>query len=182
MSMPTSENVFSYLDFKPDYRKGISHLDIFRDFALRYLQKTWDLDLLSYVEHGDNDLDFGDHADGLESSSSFLSFPSWIPRWDRGLPLVRGVAYWLNVTVPRIEINSNLTSDAPTIQRESIIQVTPSFSILFNTCPKQCRGQIRGTHRNIFKKWFHFGDKSRRSHPGTRGRIKTPPWIKFWPS
>lgn len=123
MSMPTSDNVFSHLDFKPDYRKGISHLDVYRDFALRYLQKTRDLDLLSYVEHGDDDLEFRDQANGSESPYSFLSFPSWIPRWDRGLPLVRGVAYWLNVTVPRIEINSSLTSDTPTIQRGSILQV-----------------------------------------------------------
>lgn len=123
MSMPTSDKVFACLNFKPDYRKDISHLDVYRDFALRYLQTTRDLDLLSYVEHEDNDLEFDDKADGLEPSSSFLSFPSWIPRWDRGLPLMRGVAYWLNVTVPRIEIDSSPTSDAPNIQRGSIIQV-----------------------------------------------------------
>lgn len=123
MSMPTSDKVFAYLNFKSDYRKDISHLDVYQDFALRYLQTTRDLDLLSYVEHEDNDLEFNDQADGLDSSSLFLSFPSWIPRWDRGLPLVRGVAYWLNVTVPRIEIDSNPTSDAPSIQRGSIIQV-----------------------------------------------------------
>lgn len=123
MSMPTSDKVFAYLNFKPDYRKDISHLDVYRDFALTYLQTTRDLDLLSYVEHEDNDLEFDDKADCLEPSSSFLSFPSWISRWDRGLPLVRGVAYWLNVTVPRIEIDSSPTSDAPNIHGGSIIQV-----------------------------------------------------------
>lgn len=122
MSMPTSDKVFADLGIKPDYRKDISHLDVYRDFAVRYLHKTQDLDLLSYVEHGDSDLDVGDEADGLEPSSSFLSFPSWIPRWDRGLPLIRGVSYWLNVTVPRIEIHSNLTSSTPTIHGRSIIQ------------------------------------------------------------
>lgn len=123
MSMPTSDKVFADLDIKPDYRKDTSHLDVYRDFAIRYLHKTQDLDLLSYVEHGDNDLEIGDEANRSESSSSFLSFPSWIPRWDRGLPLVRGIAYWLNVTVPRIEINSNRTPDTLTIQGGSIIQV-----------------------------------------------------------
>ncbi|KAG6364316.1 hypothetical protein INS49_005916 [Diaporthe citri] len=122
MSMPTSDKVFADLDIKPDYRKDISHLDVYRDFAVRYLHKTRDLDLLSYVEHGDSDLDNGDEADGLQLSSLFLSFPSWIPRWDRGLPLIRGVAYWLNVTVPKIEINSNFTSNTPTINGGSIIQ------------------------------------------------------------
>lgn len=123
MSMPTSDKVFADLDIKPDYRKDISHLDVYRDFAVRYLYSTRDLDLLSYVEHGDNDLEMGDEGGGLESSSSsYSSFPSWIPRWDRGLPLVRGVAYWLNVTVPKIEIDSNLTSDIPTIHGGSIVQ------------------------------------------------------------
>lgn len=122
MSMPTSDKVFADLDIKPDYRKDVSHLDAYRDFAVRYLCKTQDLDLLSYVEHGDSDLDIRDEADGLEPSPSSLSFPSWIPRWDRGLPLIRGVAYWLNVTVPKIEINDSLTSDTPTIHGGSIIQ------------------------------------------------------------
>lgn len=117
MSMPTLDKVFADLDLRPDYGKDVSHLDVYRDFAVRYLQKTQDLDILSYVEHEDSDLEFGDESDGSES------FPSWIPRWDRGLPLVRGVAYWLNVTVPKIEINSNMLCDAPTIHEGSVIQV-----------------------------------------------------------
>lgn len=123
MSMPTSDKVFADLELKPDYSKDMSHLDVYRDFAVRYLQKTQDLDILSYVEHGDSDLDFENEADGLQPSSSFLSFPSWVPRWDRGLPLMRGVAYWLNVTVPKIAINSNLASDGLVIHEGSILEV-----------------------------------------------------------
>lgn len=116
MSMPTSDKVFADLDIKPDYRKDISHLGVYRDFAVRYLHKTQDLDLLSYVEHGDSDLDIGDEADGVEPSSSFSSFPSWIPRWDRGLPLIR-------------RTHQLYTGDPSSKPR-------PLFLILFNTRPK----------------------------------------------
>lgn len=123
MSIPTSDKVFANLDLQPDYAKHVSHLDVYRDFAVRYLQKTHNLDLLSYVDHEDCDLEIEHEAATLEPSSSSSYFPSWIPRWDRGVPILRGVAYWLNATAPKVEINSNLMSDALTIHSASIIEV-----------------------------------------------------------
>jgi hypothetical protein len=51
---------------EPDYRT--SHLDIYRQFALRYIQAAGDTELLDYVSHNKASLSSG--------------IPSWVPRWD----------------------------------------------------------------------------------------------------
>lgn len=168
MSMPTSDKVFDDLNLKPDYGKDISHLDVYRDFAVRYLQKTQDLDILSYVEHEATDLEFGEEADRLECSS-LLPFPSWIPRWDRGLPLVRGVAYWLNVTVPKIEIHSDLVSDAPTVHDGSIIQanaiILDSIQYVSNTVSWSDTRDAPEYIREVVSLWREIAPESTR-YPG----------------
>lgn len=72
MRVPTSDEAMGALRLQPDYTESKSHLDVYREFAIKYLETTSNLDLLSCVEHDeDEDLDMS-------------SFPSWIPRWDRG--------------------------------------------------------------------------------------------------
>lgn len=71
MRVPTSDEAMGALRLQPDYRKSKSHLDVYREFAIKYLETTSNLDLLNFVEHDENE--------DLDRSS----FPSWIPRWDR---------------------------------------------------------------------------------------------------
>lgn len=69
MALPTSDGAMPTL--QPDYRQQTSCLDVYQDFAVRLLEQTSDLQLLSFVEHDDDTL-----------RDAQLS--SWIPRWDRG--------------------------------------------------------------------------------------------------
>lgn len=70
MNMPTSDEAMQALRLQPDYTESKSGLDVYREFAIKYLEATSDLDLLLHVEH--------DQDEDVELSS----FPSWIPRWD----------------------------------------------------------------------------------------------------
>lgn len=54
----------------PDYTQP--HLELYRDFATKYLENTSDLNLLGYVTH----------EEGGESPEDILG-SSWVPRWDR---------------------------------------------------------------------------------------------------
>lgn len=56
---------------QPDYAPTTSHLDVYRDFAIKYTEDKADLDLLNCVEHNQNTFDQE-------------SIPSWVPRWDIG--------------------------------------------------------------------------------------------------
>lgn len=66
---------------RPKYGKDVSHLDVYRDFAIKYLEQTSDLGILCFVEHEEQ-----------ENSPSFIAapdarvsaVPSWVPRWDCG--------------------------------------------------------------------------------------------------
>jgi hypothetical protein len=69
MALPTSDGFIATL--QPDYRRSKRYLEVYRDFAVKYVGETSDPDILSVVEH-DQDADLRG------------SFPSWIPRWDRG--------------------------------------------------------------------------------------------------
>lgn len=76
------DRIYAFLDLSllpeqnvgmvPDYEK--STLDVFRDFALRYMRTTNSLQLLSYVLHS------------AQTLQSFL--PTWVPHWDSGTPIV----------------------------------------------------------------------------------------------
>lgn len=160
MAIPTSDMVFAGLDIRPDYAKHVSHLDVYRDFAVKYLQKTQNLDLLSYVDHEEGDLETMWETDPLESSSSCFYFPSWIPRWDRGLTLLREVAYWLNATAPKVEINDSLIPDVLTIHDSSIIEVealifdsiqyvSERVSWLDDCTPPECIQEVLSLWRQI---------------------------------
>ncbi|KAG8156595.1 hypothetical protein KVR01_013546 [Diaporthe batatas] len=159
MSIPTSDKVFTGLDIRPDYSRDVSHLDVYRDFAVRYLQRTQNPDLLSYVDHEESDLEAKREVDGLGSSSVFY-FPSWIPRWDRGLTLLREVAYWLNATAPKVEINDNHISHVLTIHDASIIEVraivfdsvqyvSERLSWLDDCTPTQCTQEVVSLWRQV---------------------------------
>lgn len=73
MAMPTLDNVMDAWRVRPDYTTKTSHLDVYRDFAVQFLEKTLNLDILSFVEHKDS------HVGCLSNV-----FPSWVPRWDQG--------------------------------------------------------------------------------------------------
>ncbi|KAJ0107822.1 hypothetical protein J7T55_000085 [Diaporthe amygdali] len=67
MALPFVKNPMPAL--RPDYEQ--SHLRLYRDFAVKYLEHTSDLNILCYVTH---EVDDGQGPDSLESS--------WVPRWD----------------------------------------------------------------------------------------------------
>lgn len=79
MALPTSDGAMPAL--QPDYRDNTSHLDVYREFAIKYLDKNSNLDLLTFVEHKGED----DEAEETEETGSF---PSWVPRWDHGRDVV----------------------------------------------------------------------------------------------
>ncbi|KAH7305871.1 heterokaryon incompatibility protein-domain-containing protein [Stachybotrys elegans] len=54
------------LSVQPTYEAPYTHA--YRDFAVEYLQKFQDLDILHFVQHDNQTLD--------------SNYPSWIPRWD----------------------------------------------------------------------------------------------------
>lgn len=69
MALPFVRNTMPALH--PDYSQP--HLEVYRDFAIRYLEQTSDLNLLCYVncEEGRN-----------EESLQATIGSSWVPRWD----------------------------------------------------------------------------------------------------
>ena len=64
MAMPTAEEPMA---LRPDYEKP--YWDIYKNFAVQYLETTSNLDILTYIEHDE---------------ASFAQGPSWVPWWDRG--------------------------------------------------------------------------------------------------
>lgn len=91
MALPTSDKAMPAL--QPDYGEDTSHLDVYRDFAVKYLAKNADLDLLSFVELQDDR-----QGESTIFDSQVCSFPSWAPRWDCG----RDVQSWFDPTHRKI--------------------------------------------------------------------------------
>lgn len=115
MAMPTSDSVMLHgMKLQPDYGRKKSYLDVYREFAVKYLQETSDLDLLSVVEHGD---DINNHDDSHTLGSSSSSFPSWVPCWKCG----RWAMSLLDETDPKI--HSNTAPDVATVRDSSILRV-----------------------------------------------------------
>lgn len=86
MDLPTSDKAMPVL--QPSYGEATSHLEVYRQFAVKYLTKTNDLTIVQYVENEEDEKvagsgDFESSGGGQVRSPSF---PSWIPRWDRGRP------------------------------------------------------------------------------------------------
>ncbi|KAF3764297.1 HET-domain-containing protein [Cryphonectria parasitica EP155] len=63
LGLPAAKNIRG--DLTIDYNKP--YLEVYRDFAVSYLEKTQHLDLLHYVEH--------------DITTLRDDFPSWIPQW-----------------------------------------------------------------------------------------------------
>jgi len=54
-------------------------LEIYHDFAVKYIEKTGDLNILSFVKHTE---------DSLTNPAMPQATPSWVPRWDLELSLI----------------------------------------------------------------------------------------------
>lgn len=94
MALPTSDAAMP--DLQPNYGEETSHLDVYRDFAVKYLERNSNLDILSYVVHyGDDSL--ARSVDSISPlgrvCSSTSVFPSWIPRWDRITPVATDIIF-----------------------------------------------------------------------------------------
>ncbi|KAI7777212.1 hypothetical protein LA080_003876 [Diaporthe eres] len=68
MALPFVKNPMP--DLRPDYNQP--HLEIYRDFAVKYLETTSDLNILCYVGH--------EEVNGESVQDALGS--SWVPRWD----------------------------------------------------------------------------------------------------
>lgn len=105
MALPTSDGAMP--DLRPNYGEDTSYLDVYRDFAVQYLEKTLDLDILSFA--------FSEEDVALAATSSVPALPSWIPRWDRIAPSAsrriwkRGRGKLYNDTQEMAILNNNST-------------------------------------------------------------------------
>ncbi|KAL1862573.1 hypothetical protein Daus18300_008533 [Diaporthe australafricana] len=66
---------------QPDYGKDVSHLDVYQDFAIKYLEKTSDLDILRFVEHEEGE---SSPSSVAIAGARVRSIASWVPHWDCG--------------------------------------------------------------------------------------------------
>lgn len=65
LALPTKG--ITMVNIQPDY--SLSHLEVYRDFAINYITSEQSLDIICYVQHDATSL----HDPRL---------PSWVPRWD----------------------------------------------------------------------------------------------------
>lgn len=72
MALTTLDGALPAMKLEADYQEQTSHLDVYRDFAVKFLQQTSDLDLLSVVEHDD------------DTTLCDPRLSSWVPHWDAG--------------------------------------------------------------------------------------------------
>ncbi|PSR93923.1 heterokaryon incompatibility protein-domain-containing protein [Coniella lustricola] len=77
MAIPTADSVMEALELDPDYSSGTSPIDVYRDFAIKYLDKTRDLDILRYTV-------------AEQSIQALGSTPSWVPHWNSRISMVKG--------------------------------------------------------------------------------------------
>lgn len=70
MALETADGVMARLNLQADYARP--HKKAFHEFAIRYLEETSDLDILTHVDHDD-----------LELTNSH-GVPSWVPYWHNG--------------------------------------------------------------------------------------------------
>lgn len=70
MALETADGVMARLTLQPNYARP--HQEVFYEFAIRYLEETSDLDILTHVDHDE---------DGL---TTLNGLPSWVPQWDNG--------------------------------------------------------------------------------------------------
>lgn len=119
MALRTLDNAMPAV--QPNYGKDVSHLDVYRDFAIKYLEQTWDLDILCFVEHGED-----------ETSSSLVavtdarvpSIPSWVPRWDCG-PVINPLVGRATRKITCMESEHDISRGSPI----SIIEGHPALRV-----------------------------------------------------
>lgn len=96
MALETLDNAMPAV--QPNYRKDVSYLDVYKDFAIKYLEKTSDLDILRFVV---NEAEENSTSSVAAAEARMGTIPSWVPRWDcgrdvpqmgdRGFRRIRGV-------------------------------------------------------------------------------------------
>lgn len=150
---------------RPNYRKDVSHLDVYRDFAINYLERTSDLDILCFVEH-----------DEEESSPSFVavtdarvpSVPSWVPRWDCRSRVSRIVDRTARkITCIEGEPNNSRGSPISTVEGRPVLRVRAiafgSVIYVSETIKDQLGGPERAVAR-VFSLWRNLVRQPKR-HP-----------------
>lgn len=127
MAYPTSDAAMPAL--RPNYTDDTSHLDLYWEFAVKYLERTLDLNILAFVEHEKGDevastTDAGLYLGPMRS----LSCPSWVPRWDRGrglIPLWHWAEPKVNGSLQKmIFSNSNATLQVKAVIFDSVEYVS----------------------------------------------------------
>ncbi|KAJ4390098.1 hypothetical protein N0V93_007571 [Gnomoniopsis smithogilvyi] len=98
MAIPTSDGAMSRMQLQPDYSDSTSYLQVYKDFAVKYLEQTSDLDLLACVQQRHGDQDDNTYQVDLDAPRQ-PDLPSWVPRWDfHG----SDVDTWVHDAVPKI--------------------------------------------------------------------------------
>lgn len=69
-ALKTADGVMVRLNLQPDYTRP--HKEVFHQFAVKYLEETLDLDILTHVDHDEHEL------------VNLRGVPSWVPCWDNG--------------------------------------------------------------------------------------------------
>lgn len=88
MDYPSSDAAMPAL--QPKYENDTPYLDVYKEFTIEYLEKNNDLGILHFVEHEEGDeVAAAVGVDPALGQAHPPSFPSWIPRWDRGAKVVK---------------------------------------------------------------------------------------------
>lgn len=77
MALDTSDGVLGDLQLEPNYERPFER--IYHDFAIKYIEATGDLDILSFIRHD---------RESLATPTMAEAIPSWVPRWDLELNIL----------------------------------------------------------------------------------------------
>lgn len=146
MALPTAANDMPTL--QPDYSDGTSHLDIYRKFAIKYLEKASNLDILSYVRYDDQGADLAALSGGL---------PTWAPRWDIG----KGGTNVAVLTDPKIHAEdqqSKVLADDFTLQVKAILFDSVKYAC---STAKACSQTMNGV-QEVSNMWQEFEPETRK--------------------
>lgn len=86
MALETNDGIMASLQLEPDYQR--THLEIYHDFAVKYIKKTGDLDILSFIKHSNESLENAGRSAQAGRSPGPENVPSWVPRWDLQAPFI----------------------------------------------------------------------------------------------
>lgn len=85
MALKTTDGFMADLQLEPDYDRP--YLEIYREFAVRYIEETKDLDILSFIKHNEESLAKAGRGAVTGRPATPEDVPSWIPRWELGRSL-----------------------------------------------------------------------------------------------